>query len=209
MIENQDGDIFHLEEQRDLSKSDLYRFAGYHFLDAEKYQKQKRKKNEKKKFADIIIASGDVTGTKKIVTESGTYEPAIINLSDRNGRKILEHIKNAVKDGDTDRLLELIFLPLYGKEKGARRSEFALEVIAYERELLKMEKMDPQFIAMTLIMANKIIEKEKLEELWEEIKMYDIDILDIARQKGKEEGIKEGKEEGIKEGKEEGIKEGK
>ena len=97
-----------------------------------------------------------------------------------------------MKDGDTDQLLELIFLPLYGKEKGARRSEFALEVIAYERELLKMEKMDPQFIAMTLIMANKIIEKEKLEELWEEIKMYDIDILDIARQKGKEEGKEEG-----------------
>ena len=61
-----------------------------------------------------------------------------------------------------------------------------------ERDLLKMEKMDPQFIAMTLIMANKIIEKEKLEELWEEIKMYDIDILDIARQKGKEEGKEEG-----------------
>ena len=190
MIENRKGDIFHLEEQRDLSKSDLYRFAGYHFLDAERFQK------ENKKFTDIIIASGNVTGTKKIVTESGVYEPVIIDLSGRNGRKVLREIKKAVKAGGTDRLLELIFVPLYGKEKGAERSDLALEVIAYERELLKAEKLEPRFVAMTLIMVNKIIEKEKLEALWEEIKMYNIDILDIAREKGIEEGIEKGQEKG-------------
>ena len=200
MIENQDEDIFHLEEQRDLSKSDLYRFAGYHFLDAEKFQKQKNRRNEGKKFADIIIASGEVTKTKKIVTESGAYEPVIIDLSDRNGRKVLGEIRNAAENGDTDRLLELIFVPLYGREKGPQRSDLALEVIAYERELLKAEKLDARFLGMTLIMVNKLIEKEKLKELWEEIKMYDIDILEIAREKGKEEGKKEGKEEGITEG---------
>jgi hypothetical protein len=127
MIENQDGDIFHLEEQRNLTKSDLYRFAGYHFPDAEKYQKHKRK------FTDIVIASGEVTGTRKIATESGVYEPVIIDLSGRDARKALGEIKTAVRNGDTDRLMELIFVPLYGKEKGSRRSDLALEVIAYER----------------------------------------------------------------------------
>ena len=202
MIENQDGDIFHIEEQRNLKKSDLYRFAGYHFLDAEKYQK------DEKKFTDIVIASGDVTKTKKIVTASGTYEPIIVDLSGRDGRKTLEQIKNAVKHGDTHQLMELIFVPLYGKKKKTQRSDLALEVIAYERELLKSEKLDIRFLAMTLIMANKIIEKDKLEELWEEIKMYNIDILDIAREKGEEEGIEKGKKEGIEEGKKEGIEEG-
>jgi hypothetical protein len=114
MLENRNGDIFHLEEQRDLSKSDLCRFAGYHFLNAEKFQK------EKKKFADIVIASGKVCKTKKIVTESGVYEPLVVDLSGRDGRKALGEIKTAVENGDTDRLLELIFVPLYGKEETER-----------------------------------------------------------------------------------------
>lgn len=88
-------------------------------------------------------------------------------------------------------------MPLYGKEEGAERSDLALEVIAYERELVKAQKLDIRFAAMTLIMANKIIEKEKLKELWEEIKMYNIDILDIAREKGFEEGVEKGVEKGV------------
>ena len=71
--------------------------------------------------------------------------------------------------------------------------------------------MSPIILAATLIMSNKLIDKERIKELWEEIKM--LDVLDVAREKGLEEGkaigIKEGKELGIKEGKELGVKEGK
>jgi hypothetical protein len=48
--------------------------------------------------------------------------------------------------------------------------------------------------AATLIMSNKLIDKKRIEELWEEIKM--LDVLDVAREKGMEEG----KTIGIKEG---------
>ena len=61
-------------------------------------------------------------------------------------------------------------------------------------------------LAATLIMSNKLIDKKRIEELWEEIKM--LDVLDVAREKGMAEGktigIKEGKTLGIEEGKEEG-----
>ncbi len=39
-------------------------------------------------------------------------------------------------------------------------------------------------------MSNKLIDKDRLKELWEEIKM--LDILEIAREKGFEEGRIEG-----------------
>ncbi|NJL59908.1 MAG: hypothetical protein HC887_09955 [Desulfobacteraceae bacterium] len=58
-------------------------------------------------------------------------------------------------------------------------------------------------VAATLILSNKLIDKDRLRALWEEIKM--LDILDIAR----EEGVKEGKLLGIQEGKFLGIQEGK
>ena len=34
MVRDAEGALFHIEEQRDLKRSDLYRFAAYHFLGA-------------------------------------------------------------------------------------------------------------------------------------------------------------------------------
>jgi hypothetical protein len=48
-------------------------------------------------------------------------------------------------------------------------------------------------------MSNKLIDKERIKELWEEIKM--LDVLEVAREKGMEEGIEAGKTLGIQEGK--------
>jgi len=66
-------------------------------------------------------------------------------------------------------------------------------------------------MAATLILSNKIIDKERLKSLWEEIKM--LDIIEIAREKGMEEGkeigLREGKAMGVQEGKALGVQEGK
>ena len=48
----------------------------------------------------------------------------------------------------------------------------------------------------TLIIGNKMIDKETLNELWEEIKM--LDILELAREKCEEEEFKKGEEIGFK-----------
>lgn len=57
-------ECFHLEWQRNLKKSDLYRFAGYHFELAAEYDD---------KITDIILISGESkTDLKKIKTRSGT-----------------------------------------------------------------------------------------------------------------------------------------
>jgi len=60
-------------------------------------------------------------------------------------------------------------------------------------------------------MSNKLIDKDRIHELWEEIKM--LDVLEVAREKGLEEGkvlgAQEGKALGVEEGKALGVQEGK
>ncbi len=93
MIRNEAGNVFHIEEQRNLRKSHLYRFASYHFQGAEKWGDE---------LTDIIIASGDVySGEKKISTSSGQYQPIVADLSGRDGWKRLEKIRAAVEKNDS------------------------------------------------------------------------------------------------------------
>ncbi len=203
MARDDTGTLYHIEEQRNLEKADMYRFAAYHFLGAKQWGE---------KITDVILASGDVyAGEKKIVTPSGTYCPLVIDFSRKDGIKRLEEIRQALRDGSFTAWEELVFLPLYGQETGAARSDFAEKVLLFGTELCRAGKISSRLLAATLLMSNKLIDKKRLRELWEEIKM--LDILEIAREKGMEEGVilgrEEGKSIGIQEGKFIGIQEGK
>lgn len=195
MARDDTGAIYHIEEQRHLSKADMYRFAAYHFMGAKQWGE---------KLTDIILASGEVYAEDKVIsTKSGTYSPIVIDFSKRDGIKRLTEIREAVRSGEFKNLLELLFLPLYGKETGSARSEIAEQVLRFESELYHSGKISARLLAATLILSNKLIDKDRLKTIWEEIKM--LDIFEIA----KEEGIKEGKLLGINEGKLLGIHEGK
>ncbi|MDM8535914.1 hypothetical protein QUF70_04100 [Desulfobacterales bacterium HSG17] len=193
MARDDAGEFFHIEEQRNLRKSDMYRFAAYHFLSARKWEKG---------LTDIILASGKVyAGKKTIKTKSGEYSPIVVDFSLRDGKKRLKEIQEAVKQGNFTDWLELIFLPLYGKEAGVERSETVEQIIRFETELFHENKISSRLVAATLIMSNKLIDKKRLKEMWEDIKM--LDIIEIAREKG----VVEGKSLGIVEGKSLGIME--
>ena len=105
----------------------------------------------------------------------------------------------------------MIFIPLYGKEKGDARSKLAVEVIKFEKELLDDEIMDVKFLAATLIIANKMIDKKLLNDLWEVIKM--LDIIKFAEEKGMQEGIQkgmiQGMQQGIQQGEAKGVQQGR
>jgi hypothetical protein len=194
MVRNDQGRIFHVEEQRNLRRPDMYRFAAYHFLAAREWEGQ---------VTDVILASGEVfSGEKAVVTPSGRYAPTVVDFTRRDARKRMAEIRQAVKDGTFDQWLELVFLPLYGPETGEERSEIAERVIDFETELFEAEKISIRLLAATLVMSNKLIDRQRLETLWEKIKM--LDILDIAKEKGIEEGIAKGIAKGIEEGIEKG-----
>ncbi len=135
----------------------------------------------------------------------------MIDFSRKDRRKRLEEIRQSLRDGSFSAWEELVFLPLYGQETGAARSDFAEKVLLFGTELCRAGKISSRLLAATLLMSNKLIDKKRLRELWEEIKM--LDILEVAREKGMEEGVilgrEEGKSIGIQEGKFIGIQEGK
>ncbi|MBF0103602.1 MAG: hypothetical protein HQK77_22105 [Desulfobacterales bacterium] len=201
MIRNDQGALFHIEEQRDLCKDDLYRFAAYHFMGAKKY---------KDKLTDVIIASGDVfngeAGKKEVRTPSGTYTPIVIDLSERNGFAVLNRIREEIRSDNLSSLMELVFVPLYGKQTRLQRSQLAEEVILLEKDLYTQGRLSVRLLAATFIMANKMIDKNRLNDLWEEIQM--IDIIEFAKTKGLQEGIVQGLEQGLVKGLEKGRKEG-
>jgi len=195
MLRDDKNAVYHLEEQRNLTRSDLYRFAAYHFFAAKQWGDG---------LTDIILASGEVfAGEKKIVTKSGTYSPLVTDFTLRDGRKRLSEIRAAVQSGTWENSLELVFLPLCGKDEKEARADLAEQVVRLESELFHAGKISSRLMAATLILSNKILDKERLNALWEEIKM--LDIIEIAREKG----IKEGKEIGLYEGKVLGVQEGK
>ncbi|MCP4351132.1 MAG: hypothetical protein GY795_37180, partial [Desulfobacterales bacterium] len=172
------GKGYHVEGQRNMTEEDLYRFAYQHFAAAREW---------KDSLVDIILVSGrPYTGRKEIQTPSGKYAPLIIDLTERDGQKRFEEIREAVNRGDTSLLTELVFLPLYGREE--EKTQFVRKVLQFEIDLYKQEKMPILLVAATLVMANKQIDTATFNELWEEIKM--LDVLKFAHEKGMEEGKK-------------------
>ena len=155
-------------------------------------------------MTDVILASGKVDPNAcTLETTSGTYRPVVLDFSQKAGKKRFEEIRAEVAAGTFRRWLELVVLPLYGKAKGDERARFVEEVIRFEVELVRGGRISPQLTAATLVLSNKMIDKKRLLALWEELKM--LDIVEIAREKG----IEEGKSLGIEEGKSLGIQEGK
>jgi len=190
IFEDENEKCYHLEEQRHMSESDLYRFASQHFSVANEWQDD---------VVDIILISGrPYHGKKNVKTNSGLYQPTFIDLTQRDAKKRFKEICEAIESGDTSSLLELAFLPMYGIDDDFNREEFIKEVIRFETELLRKDPTIELLVTATLIMSNKILDKNTFDKLWEEIKM--IKAFEFAEEKGYERGINEGYDKGKNEG---------
>jgi hypothetical protein len=203
IFRDEKGVYYHLEEQRNPVKADLYRSAAYHFSAGRQWGEN---------IKDIILVSGNVQiDSAEVKTQSGHYYPTIIDLSARDGYKRLKEIQEAAQKEEFKDWLELVFLPLYGRETGYQRSKFVEKVLNFEIELNKKKKLPDILVAATLVMSNKFIDKKDLLAIWEEIKM--LDILEIAQEKGFEQGklfgLEQGKVLGLEQGKLFGIEQGK
>ncbi|MCI5150188.1 MAG: hypothetical protein D3916_12510 [Candidatus Electrothrix sp. MAN1_4] len=199
MLRDENGAYWHIEEQRNLKKADMYRFAAYHFTGAKQWGAG---------LTDIILASGEVSfKDDALVTGSGRYAPMIIDFSERDGRRRLEEIRSAVEQGEFRNWLELVFLPLYGKETGKRRSAMVEEMLGFDIELFRAEKISDRLLAAAIVMSNKMVDQKFFEDNLEVLKM--LDVIEVARKHGLEEGRKEGRRIGIEEGRRIGIEEAK
>ena len=88
---------YHVEEQRNLRKDDMYRFAAHHFSAAKHWGDG---------VTDIVLAYGEVyAGEKRIVTASGEYSSMVVDFSEKDGARRLAEIREAAKQGNFDNWL--------------------------------------------------------------------------------------------------------
>jgi hypothetical protein len=74
----------------------------------------------------------------------------------------LTEIKASIRKGDFSNLIELVFVPLYGKDGQVNRNDLAREVIDYEIDLLKNDLIYEKLVVATLVLCNKILDKNAL-----------------------------------------------
>lgn len=94
--------------------------------------------------------------------------------------------------------LELIFLPLMQSQLSP--SELLKETVRLGK--LLPEDGRTKGLALTLVMANRVVEPEYIDTIWEDIQM--LKVIKYAEEKGMEKGIEKGIERGKAEGREEG-----
>jgi predicted transposase YdaD len=186
-----DGSILHLEEETDLTRRDLIRFAHY---DLRLYGRYKTRIH-----TVVLTPSRGSPGTK--ILDTGNLQYTVIQLvfSHRDGDILLEHIQSALQSGEAVNELELIFLPLMKSRLPA--DTLLRKTIELEKQIPDQEHRN-KIRELTLILSNRIVKKEILDELWEELRM--LKVIKYAEEKGMEKGI----EKGIVKGREEGIEKG-
>ena len=183
----EDGSILHIEEETDLSEEDLVRFAYY---DLRLYGRYKSKIH-----TVVLTPSSGYPGTKSLDTGTIQYTIQQIILKGRNADELLEKIQDALENGQPVNELELIFLPLM--QSVLPKNALLLETIKLEKQLPDTT-IRTKVLGLTLVVANRIVDKKLLDEIWEEVRM--LKIMQYAEEKGLEKGREEGIEIGLEKG---------
>ena len=186
-----DGSILHLEEETHLSIDDLIRFAHYDLRLYQRYQKVIH--------TVVVTPASGTPGTKTLDTGTLHYRVHQVVLKRRDADAVLKKIRRALDVGEPVNELELIFLPLM--ESQLSNDTLLRETIQLERQLPDTA-IGRKVILLTMVVANRIVDTEVLNEIWEEVRM--LKIMQYAEEKGIEKGLKKGIVKGREEGREEG-----
>jgi hypothetical protein len=192
----EDGSILHLEEEVSLSKNDIIRYAAY---DLKLYARYGTTIN-------TVVLCVNKVGKTNTCIDAGSlkYSVRILDMSEKDADYKLYELKQKITDNQEINELEIVFLPLMRSKK--EKVELLKEAIELEKQLNVDINIKEKIIAMTLVAADKMVEREQLKNIWEEIKM--LKVIEFAREKGIEEGMEKGIEEGMEKGMEEGMEKG-
>jgi len=184
----EDGTILQLEEEANISKEDMVRFAYYNLILYKTYKSKVK----------TIILTVDKNQKEDVSIDSGSvkFNPKIINIGKKDGDKRLKEIKKMIMENRPINEIELVFLPIMDTCK--KRIDFLKEIVMLEKELPYSAREKEKLIAMTLVAGNKFVEKEEISNIWEEIKM--LTFMEYAEEKGLEKGLEEGLEKGVEKG---------
>jgi hypothetical protein len=105
----EDGSILHLEEEAEISISDLIRFASYDLKLYNRYRDRVR---------TIILC---IKGYEKLEAEfncgSLQYNSTVVDMSKKDGKRKMKKLKEKIENNEIINYLDLIFLPLMNSDQ--------------------------------------------------------------------------------------------
>ena len=180
-----DGRGFHAEEQVDLSKDDLLRFCGYHVDLVREYGCD---------FLTVVFVKNPV---RDVVLDLSMlrFTPRVVDCSKIDGDEKLADLKEKLQRGEPLNELEVIYLPLFKSSQLSPEGLLRESALIIRQMRTKDEGQRLKMVALALMVSDKLVSKEILEDIWREIRMMKLKILEFAEEKGVEIGMAMGIDE--------------
>lgn len=192
-----DGSILHLEEETAISRKDTIRFAMYDLQLLQEYNVN---------ITTLVLTLNTPKSENTTLnTQNLQYKLLVKDMSATNGDDKIQQLQAKIANHEPINELEIIFLPLMYTEHSrielVKKSVELVQTIAIEQQ--EQEKL----VASILVLANRFLSKEQMEQIWEVIRMYKF--MEFAEEKGMQQGLQEGRQQGLQEGLQQGLQQGK
>ncbi|MGM0500820.1 MAG: hypothetical protein ACQERL_11525 [Bacillota bacterium] len=172
----EDGSILHLEEEAEISVSDLIRFASYDLKLYNRYRDRVR--------TIILCIKGYTDSTAGFNCGSLGYNSTVVDMSKKDGKKKLEELKEKIENKEKINYLDLIFLPLMNSDQ--KIVERVKETIELEKKLEVESNLKNNLVAMTFVLSDKFLSDQEISEIWRDYKM--VRIFKYAEEQGEKKG---------------------
>jgi len=171
-----DGSILHLEEEAEISVSDLIRFASYDLKLYNRYRDRVR--------TIILCIKGYTDSTAGFNCGSLGYNSTVVDMSKKDGKKKLEELKAKIENKEKINYLDLIFLPLMNSDQ--KIVDRVKETIELEKKLEVERNLKNNLVAMTFVLSDKFLSDQEISEIWRDYKM--VRIFKYAEEQGEKKG---------------------
>jgi len=171
-----DGSILHLEEEAEISISDLIRFASYDLKLYNRYRDRVR--------TIILCIKGYTDSTAGFNCGSLGYNSTVVDMSKKDGKKKLEELKAKIENKEKINYIDLIFLPLMNSDQ--KIVDRVKETIELEKKLEVESNFKNNLVAMTFVLSDKFLSDQEISEIWRDYKM--VRIFKYAEEQGEKKG---------------------
>ena len=171
-----DGSILHLEEEAEISVSDLIRFASYDLKLYNRYRDRVR--------TIVLCIKGYTDSTAGFNCGSLGYNSTVVDMSKKDGKKKLEELKAKIENKEKINYIDLIFLPLMNSDQ--KIVDRVKETIELEKKLEVESNFKNNLVAMTFVLSDKFLSDQEISEIWRDYKM--VRIFKYAEEQGEKKG---------------------
>jgi uncharacterized tellurite resistance protein B-like protein len=172
----EDGSILHLEEEAEISISDLIRFASYDLKLYNRYRDRVR--------TIILCIKGYEKSEAEFNCGSLRYNSTVVDMSKKDGKRKMKELKEKIENNEKINYLDLIFLPLMNSEQ--KIVDRVKETIELEKKLKVEQNLKNNLVAMTFVLSDKFLSDQEISEIWRDYKM--VRIFKYAEEQGEKKG---------------------